>query len=92
MSLNALEKLLWKVSSSPEEARRLGEEFEACIAGYSLDESERARLQSWDVRALADLGVNPLLLMMSYAAVNGFEKTGEYIGKINTPAGGTPAG
>lgn len=92
MSLNAMEKLLWKVSSSPEEARRLGEDFEAYVAGYSLDGSELEKLRSWDVRTLAELGVNPLLLMMSYAAVNGFEKTGEYIGKINTPAGEASAG
>lgn len=85
MSIEAIEKLLWQVTSSPEEAKRLRGDFTAYLQDFRIDKEERSMLTSWDVSALDQRGVNPLLLMSAYAAVNGMDKVGDYIMKINAP-------
>jgi hypothetical protein len=83
MSTNAMEKALWQALSDRKEMQRFREDAPAYLDGFRLDETERALILSWDVAKVVSRGVNPLLVVSAFSAVNGLEKTGEYIMKIN---------
>jgi hypothetical protein len=85
MSTNEMESALWKALSNPRELRRLVEDAPGYLSGFKLDETERDLMLAWDVRQLVARGVNPLLLMSAFSAVNGMEKMGEYAMAINQP-------
>lgn len=87
MSTNAVEKMLWQVSNNPAEADRLRADAQGYMKDFKLDADERALVDSWNVSALAERDVNPLLLMMAFTAVNGIQKMGEYVQRIHQVAG-----
>jgi len=71
MSVNAIEKALWQVCTYPDEAQRLREDGHAFLRQFNMDEDERWMVASWDVKAMINHGVHPMIVMMSYGAVNG---------------------
>jgi protocatechuate 4,5-dioxygenase alpha chain len=81
----AIEKLLWQACSNPADAGAFRAEPEAYLKAFRIDDEERALLLDWDVAGLADRGVNPMLLMMSFNAVAGKGDMMEYVMKINQP-------
>ncbi len=85
MSINAIEKALWQVSMDPVQAGRLREDPESYLQEFRLDEQERALMTNWDIRAIVDRGVHPMVLMMAFAAINGPDMAASYIQKVNTP-------
>lgn len=91
MSNFAIEKLLWQACSNPAEAGTYRTAPEDYLGRFRIDDEERALLLAWDVAGLADRGVNPMLLMMSFNAVAGSGDMMEYIMKINRPRAGAPA-
>ena len=88
MSNFAIEKLLWQACSNPVEAGAFQAQPETYLGNFRIDDEERGLLLAWDVAALADRGVNPMLLMMSYNAVRGGGDMMDYIMKINSPRSG----
>jgi len=84
----AIEKLLWQACSNPVEAGAFQAQPETYLGNFRIDDEERGLLLAWDVAALADRGVNPMLLMMSYNAVRGGGDMMDYIMKINSPRSG----
>ena len=91
MSVNALEKALWRASANRADAQRCRDDAQAYSKEFKLDEDERSMLLSWDVSTLHSRGVNPLLLLMAFVAVNGMQKLGEYETKMNQPRPGASA-
>lgn len=91
MSNFAIEKLLWQACSNPADAGAFRAGPESYLGQFRIDDEERALLLAWDVTGLADRGVNPMLLMMSFNAVAGSGDMMEYIMKINSPRDGAPA-
>ncbi|MFC7050166.1 hypothetical protein [Emcibacter nanhaiensis] len=85
MSINAIEKLLWQVSVNPAEAQALREDAASCLSRYRLDEKERSLVSGWQLRAMLDSGVHPMVLLMAYAAVNGPEAGMKYAEEIHKP-------
>lgn len=85
MSNFAIEKLLWQACSDPASAGAFRAGPESYLAGFRIDDEEHRLLCDWDVAGLADRGVNPMLLMMSFNAVAGTGDMMEYINKINKP-------
>ncbi len=85
MSVFGLENALWQASTNPKSGRRLREEGDTYLREFRVDERERELLLSWDVRALVERGVNPMVLMMANAAINGPAAAASYVEKINTP-------
>ena len=85
MSNFAIEKLLWQACSNPADAGAFRSEPESYLGNFRIDDNERKLLLDWDVAGLADRGVNPMLLMMSFNAVAGGGDMMEYITKINRP-------
>ena len=85
MSINAIEKALWKSTANPADAQRLREDARSYLEDYRLDDLERSLMASWDIRALVERGVHPMVLMMAFAAVNGPAASATYVEKVNTP-------
>jgi protocatechuate 4,5-dioxygenase alpha chain len=85
MTVNAIEKALWLASSNPAEAQRFREDAQSFMRTFRIDEEERALLTSWDVAAMEDRGVNPMVMMMGFMAVRGPSAMMEYLTKINQP-------
>ena len=85
MSNFAIEKLLWQACSNPADAGAFRAEPAVYLNDFRIDDEERALLLDWDVAGLADRGVNPMLLMMSFNAVAGTGDMMEYVTKINRP-------
>jgi len=91
MSTHAVDKALWQALSNPKEMQRLREDAPSYLKDFNLDEQERSLLLAWEVGELTARGVSPLLLVSTYTAVEGMDKMGDYIMKINQPRGATPA-
>lgn len=85
MSNFAIEKALWTACNDPAQAGAFRSDPQGYLVDYRIDDEEKALLLDWDVAALADRGVNPMLLMMSFNAVAGKGDMMEYITKINRP-------
>lgn len=71
MSVNGIEKALWQASMTPADAERMRSDAHSYLKQFMIDEDERWLLVAWDIRALIDHGVHPMIIMMAFAAVNG---------------------
>ena len=85
MSTNAMETALWQALSNPQDMGRFATDAAGYLSGFQLDDDERDLIVAWDVRQVVARGVNPLLMLMAFSAVNGIEKMGEYAMAINQP-------
>ena len=63
MSLYEVQRLIHALNIEPALAERFRAEPAAVLAGYELDETERAALLDADTVALWNLGVHPLLML-----------------------------
>ncbi|MEN3165334.1 hypothetical protein WI697_25070 [Tistrella mobilis] len=61
MSRDVLEKLLYDLSTSRQNREAFAADAEKYLARYRLSAEEKALVRDYDVRALADLGVNTML-------------------------------
>ncbi|WP_321390632.1 hypothetical protein [Emcibacter sp.] len=85
MSINAIEKALWQASINPALAQALREDADSYLSQYNIDDKERALVAGWQLRAMLDNGVHPMVLLMAYAAVNGPEAGMKYVEEIHKP-------
>ncbi len=82
MSRHAAEKVLWLVGNQPDETERFKRDRKEYLSGFRLEPHERAWLEQLDVRRLAQWGVNPLLLLGVYRAVQGPDSVPEYMQRM----------
>jgi hypothetical protein len=82
MSRYQVDKLLRDLRRDPELAARFRTEVETVLNGYTLDARERELLKRWEVRALYDRGVNPLLLLLANGPAAG-KSMQEYAAAMN---------
>ncbi|MBL8574433.1 MAG: hypothetical protein JNM13_12210 [Hyphomicrobiaceae bacterium] len=61
MSRDTLEKVLYDLSASGANKKAFAAEPDKFLGRYQLDADERALVLAYDVRALADRGVNTML-------------------------------
>jgi len=92
MSVCAIERALWQVSTDPVEAQRLREDAQSYLKDFRIDEEECSLLASWDVSGMLRYGVHPMLVLMAYGAVNGHEAMGGYMEKLYAPGGAAATG
>jgi Aromatic-ring-opening dioxygenase LigAB, LigA subunit len=72
MSRYQVDKLLRDLNRDRELAARWQGDVQSVLGGYDLSAAEREALERLDVRRLYDMGVNPLLLLLSsFAAGKG---------------------
>src|SRR5438270_10327667 len=69
MSQYQLSKLLRDIARDAEVARRCRSDLGSVLNSYELNEGEKEAVKSWSVRALYDMGINPLLLLTSSMAM-----------------------
>jgi hypothetical protein len=69
MSHYQVSKLLRDITRDKELARRCRAEFSAVSGNYDLEAAEQDAIRNWNVRALFDMGINPLLLLTSSMAM-----------------------
>lgn len=83
MSVNALEKALWKIYLQPSEAESYRADPQAYAKQFRLDEKELSDLASLDVMGMQDRGANPLLVLMAFQTVRGPERLQDYFDIVN---------
>jgi len=91
MSVYGIENALWQASVNPKYAQRFRQDADAYLQEFRIDARERALVSSWDIRGVVELGVNPMVLMMANAAVNGPAASASYVEKVNTPKADVPS-
>ena len=69
MSQYQVSRLMRDIARDTEIARRCRTELSIVLNNYDLDDAERDAVKNWSVRALYDMGVNPLLLLTSSMAM-----------------------
>nr|ART36228.1 C453 [uncultured bacterium] len=82
MSSEALEKALWTVGTSPEEAAKFRASPAAYAEQFHLDADEKKSLTNLAVGDMARRGASTLLLLMCFIAVHGPAGMGEYMQRI----------
>jgi len=82
MSRYQIDKLLRDLRRDPELATRFRTNVETVLDSYKLDAAESALLKGWEVRALYDRGVNPLLLLLAHGPAAG-KSMQEYAAAMN---------
>ena len=85
MSTHAMESVLWDLHHDPKGAERFRSDPDQALQGYPLTPEEQRMVKSLDVRAMADRGADQMLLFVSFIALSGFDKVGEYMRRMNTP-------
>lgn len=71
MSRYQVDKLLRDLRRDATLAARFRVDSDAVLDAYMLDSAERDLLKRWEVRALYDRGVNPLLLLLAHGPASG---------------------
>ena len=71
MTYFAVEQALWGISQDAEAAQAFISDPDAYLAQFNMSPEERNAVRDFEVRLLADSGVNPLLIMQSWNAVQG---------------------
>ncbi len=94
MSRYQADKFLRDVNRDPALRRRWREGAADAFEGYTLSAEEREALKGLEVRRLYDMGVNPLLLLLSSMAVGqsirGYVATMRGEESAERPAGSKP--
>jgi hypothetical protein len=85
MSMFSMERALWELTNNPDNVAQFRTEPDKLLASYQLDEEETDFLKAFNVRAMADRDVSPMLLMLAWFAVQGQDTLPEYLGRMNTP-------
>jgi hypothetical protein len=87
MSAYTLELVLYDLHAHPEKVNQFHTDVEEYLNDYHLNPRERALIETFDVRTMADMGVSQMLLFCSWQAVQGGPASvPEYMRRMNTPA------
>jgi hypothetical protein len=82
MSRYQVDKLLRDLRRDQELASLFRTNIKTVLDRYKLDAEERALLTRWEIRALYDRGVNPLLLLLAHGPAAG-KSMQEYAAAMN---------
>jgi len=69
MSQYQVSRLLRDIARDAAVAKRCRTELAEVLKNYDLEDAEQEALKNWSVRALYDMGINPLLLLTSSMAM-----------------------
>lgn len=83
MSIYALEQVLYDLGVKRDARKAFAEAPDAFLAKYRLDDSEAHRVKSFDVRALFDAGVNPMLTMGFWQMCSPTRSLRDYVARMN---------
>lgn len=83
MSANTLEKALWHLNVDRESKRAFKDDPTKFLARFHLTDKEREMILAFDVRALADSGVNTMLTMGFWLELEGSHNLNGYLVRMN---------
>ena len=86
MSAFTVERVLWEICCVPGRVQEFQAEPSAMLGQYPLSEKETALIRDFRVRGLADLGINQMLLMMTWNMLNGPDRIPDYLQRMNSAA------
>lgn len=82
MTINTIERALFEVASSPERVRQYKASPESFLCSYPLAPDEVGLILNMDVREIIRRGLNPMLAMRAFSAIEGREKISEYFRRV----------
>lgn len=88
MSRNLLEKVLYQLCVDRSAKQRFREDAEGFLSRFALSDAERALLLTFDVKALQDMGVNPMLTMGYWQELSPEKGMRGYMKRLRTLADG----
>jgi hypothetical protein len=83
MSTHALELVLWEITHYGDVAKAFREDSKRLLKSYQITQDECAALETLDVKSLAARGVSPLLIMQAWNTIQGPDKIGDYLARMN---------
>lgn len=82
MSSYTIEAFLYDLANKHGALDRFKTEPDSLLNDYFLAPAEREQLKNWEVRAMHEQGVSPMLLLLAYQLVFGIERRNEYLVKM----------
>lgn len=82
MSVHMVEKALFDIAANARNAQAYRDGPEAFLSPYVLDADEARMIRQMDVRKMINRGVNPMLAMRVFSAVEGRERMPEYMRRL----------
>ncbi|WP_330212001.1 hypothetical protein [Pseudomonas sp. Z18(2022)] len=82
MSSFTIEAFLYDLAYKAGHMQRFKTEAQSLFDEYFMSQQDRSDILNWEVRAMHERGVSPMLLLLCYTAVYGIEKRDEYLVKM----------
>lgn len=82
MSKNTVEAFLHDISYKEGLMERFKADPRVSFADYPLSNAERDQLANWDVKAMADAGVSPMIMILSFMSYHGPTGASEYLTRL----------
>ena len=73
MSIHAVEKVFWEFGDDPGRVERFKSDPDTYLKPYNLTNRERQSIKDVNLKDLVELGVSPLLTVMTWPMLNGPE-------------------
>lgn len=83
MSTHTMEQVLFDIASAPAVAAEFQRDRRAFLQAYRLTDAEVELVCAFDVANMQQLGVDPMLTMRAYTAVEGRERLGDYMASLH---------
>jgi Aromatic-ring-opening dioxygenase LigAB, LigA subunit len=85
VSLDSLEKLLWDLNVDRAAKEKFRADADSLMARFQLTDMERDMIKGFDLRGLADQGVNVMLLMGYWMELEGSRSLKTYLTRMQGP-------
>jgi len=82
MSIHTVEWVLFEVASTPEASAQYKADTQAYLAKYPLTSEEARLILELDVAEMVRQGINPMLTMRAFNAIQGRDQFGNYLKRL----------
>ncbi|GGB75084.1 hypothetical protein [Shewanella inventionis] len=83
MSIYTIERVLWDLQDSNEKSALYRNDPDEILENYSLTPDELSILSKMNIEAMVTLGVDQMLMFMTWQAINGPQGIPEYMQRLN---------
>ncbi|AEF05080.1 hypothetical protein [Alteromonas naphthalenivorans] len=84
MSVYTIERVLWDLQDSDEKAALYREQPNEILNQYNLTTDEHSLLSDMDIESMVSLGIDQMLMSMTWQAINGPQGIPEYMQRLNS--------
>lgn len=82
MSIHTVERVLYDIASSPDKAAAYKADAAKFLASYPLETEEAQMVLGLRFRELTDRGLNHMLAMRAFSALQGRDKVPDYLREL----------